>query len=135
MKRSWFVFLLFFIILSVWSSQGLAQNKWQFGVFLTPKMDYRIMWSNSGDEKGQMLVEEQNKRDKARFGLDVGVAVYYNVNENMRLKTGLEFTHSGYYHAFFYSGELDSLLNNSYYQSTFSESQTLVKQSKMETGH
>jgi len=116
-----------FTVLNVWSSQIFAQNKWQFGVFLTPKIDYRIIQSDKDDELSRLIIMGHNEKDKVRFGLDIGLAVYYNINEKMRFKTGFEFTHSGYDNAFIYTGVLDSLMNNTNYPLSFIENNHSTK--------
>jgi len=88
------------------------EGKWQFGVFLTPRIDVQPIQLNTKDIKSRFFLKNNHDLDKVRFGLSIGFAVYYNINENMRFKTGLEFSQISYYYSFILSDELDSLINN-----------------------
>ncbi len=123
------LFTLFFILSFVNSafSQEFSRNKWQFAVFLTPKIDYRIIQAEGETELDRLYIQGHNESDKARYGLDIGLAGFYNINDNIRLKTGFEYTQTGYHYGSFRTPEIDSLSNISNYPLTFFGSEMLIK--------
>ena len=126
-KAGTITFLLFFALLNSSFSQGFERNKWQVGVFLTPKIDYRIIQAEGEDERSLLYIQGKNESDKVRYGLDVGLACFYNISDKTRLKLGFEITQTGYYYGAFHVSEPDTSSNNLNYTITYFNRTLLFK--------
>ena len=128
MKQNLVGFLFIFFISNSLYAQELVQNKWQFGLFLTPKIDFRILQTESSDEQVLQFITESNKNDKVRLGLDVGIAGFYKINKRWLLKTGLEYSQFGFYYGG--TSPVDTTASGSTYPVTyFQRSEDLIKYS------
>lgn len=99
------------------NEQVSKEQRFQFGINLSPDFTYRALYVMPGAPNGIFLTESRNQMESPKLGVTLGVNMLYQLNQNWSLETGAQYSNKGYSFeitGFTYKDEEDDMLEKIY---------------------
>jgi len=77
-------------------SNGGDFKRFQIGMVVSPDYCFRTLKNNDGSEYSNLLISARNEREIPKFGYTAGINVCYNINSNIGIESGIQYSNKGY---------------------------------------
>jgi opacity protein-like surface antigen len=77
-------------------SNGGSFNRFQIGMLVSPDYCFRTLKNNDGSESSDIVIKLNNEREVPKFGFTTGLNVCYNLNSNIGIESGIQYSNKGY---------------------------------------
>ena len=77
-------------------SKGGNFYRFQIGMVVSPDYCYRTLRNNDGSKFSDMIINSNNEREVPKFGYTAGLNVCYNLNSNIGIESGIQYSNKGY---------------------------------------